>query len=127
MAAAQLRDGLSVTSAEYAPVALTMRYSGLMVLVEVAGASATRCPMLTAAFVAVAVLVPLEPAAGCALSAPSELTVVDPPAVTSYRSVIPDAGVNELLLALPKKPTSMVLATVVVIEGAMTEAELPLT
>src|SRR5438876_2579086 len=85
-----------------------MRYSGLMVLVEVAGASATRCPMLTAAFVAVAVLVPLEPAAGCALSAPSELTVVDPPAVTSYRSVIPDAGVNELLLALPKKPTSMV-------------------
>src|SRR5207253_2661546 len=111
MAAAQLRDGLSVPSAEYAPVALTMRYSELMVLVA-AGASATRCPMLTAEFVAVATFVPLAPAAACAASAPSEL--LEDPVEVSYRSVIPDGGPNVLPLALPKKPTSIALATVVV-------------
>ena len=31
------------------------------------------------------------------------------------------------MLALPKNPTSMVFATVVVMEGAVTEAELALT
>jgi len=126
MAAAQLRDGLSVPSAEYAPVALTRRYSGLMVLVG-AGASATRCPMLTAALDAVATFVPLAPAAGCATSAPSELTFVDPPLLTPYRSIIPDGAVNELWLAIPKKPTSMVFGTVVVMEGAVTLAELEFT
>src|SRR5438876_12136355 len=104
-----------------------MRYSGLTVLMlMLAGASATRCPMLTATLEAVATFVPLAPAAGCAASAPSPLAVVPPPPEASYCSIIPDGGVNELLLALPKNPTSMVFATVVVMEGAVTEAELGL-
>src|SRR5438093_13449679 len=62
MAAAQLRDGFSVPVAEYVPVMLTIRYSGSMVQ-RLAGASAMRWPMFTPALVAVAVFVPLSPAA----------------------------------------------------------------
>src|SRR5438046_10377708 len=102
-----------------------MRYSGSIVTAR--GVSATMWPMLTAASAAVADLAPLAPAAACATYALSDVVpFVEEPVVRSYRSAMPEGGVKVVATAVPKKPTSIVLATVVVIEGAPTVVELVL-
>src|SRR5207247_1816038 len=65
---------------------------------------------------------PLAPGLACNASALSEeASVVVPPELelsALNRSVMPDGAPTSLLSARPKQPTSIVLATVVVIDGA---------
>ena len=87
------------------------------------GLRATSWPMLTSESAAVATLVPVAPAVALTTSAASEPPSLLPWASTSQRSVMPAGGVNVVLLARPKTPTTMVFATVVVTDGAVIEVE----
>jgi hypothetical protein len=82
--------------------------------VALVGVSATSWPMV--AFVAV--FEPVAPAAACAASALSELALGLDAVWTWKRSVMPDGGTICVLPDSPKQATSIVLATVVVIDGA---------
>src|SRR5207253_1276251 len=79
-----------------------------------AGASAMSWPMV--AFDAV--FAPVAPRAACAASALSEAVLVELEVWTWNRSVMPDGAPICVPPASPKQATSIVLATVVVIEGA---------
>ncbi len=81
--------------------------------------------MFTPALEAVAVLSPVAPALAWTTSAASTLALFAP-ASTSYRSVMPVGDMNVAAFAMPKKPTMKALATLVVIEGAVTDTELAL-
>ena len=77
--------------------------------------SATSWPTQAAVFAAVAVRVPVAPAAPSDSVAADEVEV-DAPA--SYRSVMLPGAVWLVEVALPKKPTSQPFAVVVVTVGA---------
>ena len=84
------------------------------------GLRATSWPMLVSDTEAVATFVPVAPAVDLATLAASDASSFTPWTSTSQRSVIPDGGVNVASLSSPKRPTSIVFATVVVIDGAVT-------
>ncbi len=65
-----------------------------------------------------AVFAPVAPAAACAASALSEAVLVELDVWRWNRSVMPDGATICVLPASPKQATSIVLATVVVIDGA---------
>src|SRR5882724_10737016 len=119
MDAAQLRDGLSVPSAEYVPVALTILYSGSIVTAEgVEGVSATSWPMVAVEVVDASA--PVAPMAACALSALSEAAaeLAPPPLRALNRSLMSDGAPIVWLPPRPKKATSLVFTTVVLMDGA---------
>ena len=76
--------------------------------------------MLAAALDAVATFVPVAPAAAWTASSAASETWLVPVARTSNRSVIPDTRVNVASWPVPKRPTTVASATVVVIDGAVT-------
>jgi len=98
------------SSVQLVPAALTVS-AGQVVP---AGASAMSWPMV--AFDAV--FAPVAPRAACAASALSEAVLVELEVWTWNRSVMPDGAPICVPPASPKQATSIVLATVVVIEGA---------
>ncbi len=61
---------------------------------------------------------PVAPAVACGTSALSEAALVPPEVSAWNRSVMPDGAPIAELLERPKAATSIVLATVVVIDGA---------
>ena len=82
--------------------------------------------MEAAAREAVAVRIPVEPAAVRRRSAASEATLIAPDAATSPRSAIPVGGVNVALVAAPKKPMSIIPAAEASTAGAATATPLAL-
>jgi len=87
--------------------------------VELAGRSATSCPMLELELPLWADLSPVAAAEDIARSAPSTLIPHRPFATVSKRSLMPDGGLTDCLALLPKKPTTAEPATLAVTEGAV--------
>ena len=84
-----------------------------------------RWATLLAALEVVATRLPVAPTAARMASAPVvELYLPDAAPMSSPRSVMPAGGVHVALVMVAKKATSMVSATVVVIDGAVTVVEL---
>jgi len=74
----------------------------------------------------VAVRLPVAPVAATLTSAAELAPSVVPSTLTSKRSVMPDGGLKVRSLASANRPTRVVSATVVVIDGATTLVELAL-
>ena len=80
------------------------------------GASATAWPMV--AVFPVDAFDPVAPAVACGTSALSEAALLEPDVTAVNRSVMPDGAPMSELPERPKQATSIVFATVVVIDGA---------
>ena len=81
-----------------------------------AGVSATAWPMV--AVFPVDAFDPVAPAVACGTSALSEAALLEPDVTAVNRSVMPDGAPMSELPERPKQATSIVFATVVVIDGA---------
>jgi hypothetical protein len=105
--------------------------SSVVEVERIAGRRATSWATQSAACPAVAVLFPVEPGVACVKSAAIDIVCAVappmPPESTVYLKVMPDdaPGVSVVLLAMPKKPTTIASDTDVVTASAVSVVEFP--